>query len=539
MSFAGLSRRQFLERLGILGGIGAAYYGLGPIGLLPPANAAAGPPQINYNIGGGRHVVILGAGIAGLCAAYLLRNTQFKVTIIEPARQVGGRCLTLRGGDIIAEQHTDSHGEPFKPAVCQFDHDPQLYLNAGASRIPQSHSAILRYCRELKVKLQPFIFACRSNLLQNDQFNGGKPVPLRWVKHDLRGHIAEILMHAARDDQLAGFVRPENRRVFNQMVKYFGSLKESKQSLKYRGTRRGGYAKKPGAGPVRGTLRESFELNEILASGIWHTGLLSDMYLYWQSSLMQAEGGMDHIPRAFKKNLGANARLLLNRQAVGINRAADKVYIQQSGSGETLAADYCISTMAPPLLSTILDQSFAPDFKAALARTYMVPACKVGWQTKNRFWEEETEIYGGISWTKHMISQVWYPSHGFHSQKGVLTGAYMFGNSAESFGSMSNAARLAVAMAGGEKLHPGLFKQNIENGVSIAWQNMPGQAGGWAYYRNQPENPDYMKINEPQGRLLLAGDYYSYLSGWMEGAVLSAELAVKRLTRMAAEKKVA
>jgi len=36
------------------------------------------------------------------------------------------------------------------------------------------------------------------------------------------------------------------------------------------------------------------------------------------------------------------------------------------------------------------------------------------------------------------------------------------------------------------------------------------------------------------GRLLLAGDYFSYLSGWMEGAVRSAELAVKRIARMAA-----
>jgi monoamine oxidase len=43
-----------------------------------------------------------------------------------------------------------------------------------------------------------------------------------------------------------------------------------------------------------------------------------------------------------------------------------------------------------------------------------------------------------------------------------------------------------------------------------------------------------LTINKPQGRLLLAGDYFSYLSGWMEGAVLSAELDVTRIARMAA-----
>ncbi len=533
MSSDTVSRRQFLERLGMLAALGAAYYGLGKFGSLTPAQAYAGPPQIDPRIGRGQHVVILGAGIAGLCAAYLLRHTQFKVTILEPTNRVGGRCLTLRKGNIIAEENADHRGNLFKPVTCEFDRDPDIYFNAGPSRIPQSHTTILQYCKKLKVKLQPFIFACRSNLLQNDQFNQGKPVPVRWIKHDLRGYIAEVLMHATRDDQLAGFIKPSNRAAFNRLVKYFGSLRESDRSLKYLGTRRGGYARKPGAGQRPGTLRGPFDLDEILESGIWHTGLFSDMYLYWQSSLMQAEGGMDQIPRAFKNNLGPNARILFNRKAGRINRTADKIFIEQSESGEPLTADYCLATMAPPLLSKILDHSFAPDFKAALANAYMVPACKVGWQAGSRFWEEENEIYGGISWTKHIISQVWYPSHGFHTRKGVLTGAYRFGSSARKFGLMSHAERLAAAIEGGEKLHPGSFKRNIENGVSIAWQNMPGQAGGWVYHKNQAENADYAKINEPQGRLLLAGDYFSYLSSWMEGAVLSAELAVKRLTRMA------
>lgn len=528
-----LSRRQFLERLGLLGAMGAVYYGLGKYGLSAPAEAYAGPPQIDRHIGRGQHVVILGAGIAGLCAAYLLRNTQFKVTILEPANRVGGRCLTLRKGDIIAEQNTDHRGNSFKPVTCEFDRDPDIYFNAGAGRIPQNHTAILQYCKKLKVKLQPFIFACRSNLLQNDQFNQGQPVPLRRIKHDLRGHIAEVLMHATRDDQLAGFIRPANRAAFNQMVKYFGSLRESDQFLKYLGTRRGGYARKPGAGQMPGTLHGPIDLDDILESGIWHTGLFSDMYLYWQTSLMQAEGGMDHIPRAFKNNLGPNTLILFNRKAGRINRTGDKIFIERSESREPLAADYCLATMAPPLLSKILDHSFAPDFKAALANAYMVPACKVGWQTGSRFWEDENDIYGGISWTKHIISQIWYPSHGFHTRKGVLTGAYMFGNSARTFGLMSHAERMAAAIEGGEKLHPGSFKRNVENGVSIAWQNMPGQAGGWVYHNNQAENTDYAKINESQGRLLLAGDYFSYLSSWMEGAVLSAELAVRRLVRMA------
>jgi monoamine oxidase len=35
--------------------------------------------------------------------------------------------------------------------------------------------------------------------------------------------------------------------------------------------------------------------------------------------------------------------------------------------------------------------------------------------------------------------------------------------------------------------------------------------------------------------LVLAGDYLSFLPGWMEGAVRSAELAVERIARPAGE----
>ena len=59
-------------------------------------------------------------------------------------------------------------------------------------------------------------------------------------------------------------------------------------------------------------------------------------------------------------------------------------------------------------------------------------AGKVGWQAE-RFWETEDQIYGGISWTTDVITQIWYPSSGFLSAKGALTGAYMYGPEAETF----------------------------------------------------------------------------------------------------------
>jgi monoamine oxidase len=143
MTTEAISRREFLEHLGILGGLGALYSGMTGFGLLATAQATAGRPELEHLAGEGQHIVILGAGVAGLCAAYLLRNTGFKVTIVEPNAHVGGRCLTLRKSDIVAEEGTDNKGNPFELLICDFDAGPDFYFNAGPGRIPQNHRAIL------------------------------------------------------------------------------------------------------------------------------------------------------------------------------------------------------------------------------------------------------------------------------------------------------------------------------------------------------------------------------------------------------------
>ena len=93
-------------------------------------------------------------------------------------------------------------------------------------------------------------------------------------------------------------------------------------------------------------------------------------------------------------------------------------------------------------------------YMAAAASTPAMAAGKVGWQAE-RFWETEAQIYGGISWTTDTIDQIWYPSSGYLSAKGTLTGAYMRGAPAITFNQRPVAERLAIAREQGERLHPG------------------------------------------------------------------------------------
>ncbi|MGH3387263.1 MAG: FAD-dependent oxidoreductase, partial [Actinomadura sp.] len=100
------SRRGFLTRVGATGGAGAMFATMGALGLAPSAEASTRAPfqplqPSDFRLTGraAAKVVVLGAGIAGLTAAYELGKAGYDCTVLEAQDRVGGRNRTLRGGD--------------------------------------------------------------------------------------------------------------------------------------------------------------------------------------------------------------------------------------------------------------------------------------------------------------------------------------------------------------------------------------------------------------------------------------------------------
>ena len=145
----------------------------------------------------------------------------------------------------------------------------------------------------------------------------------------------------------------------------------------------------------------------------------------------------------------------------------------------------------------------------------------MAFQTHRRFWEEDQAIYGGIAWTDQDIRQIWYPSYGYHRNKGILIGSYTWGQAGSRFTHMRPSERLQAAMTEGTHVHP-QYATEIESGVSWAWQKAPFQKGGWPI-----KNHGAIKtLQNPDGAIYFAGDQVTALPGWQEGAALSAHAAV-------------
>jgi monoamine oxidase len=205
-----------------------------------------------------------------------------------------------------------------------------------------------------------------------------------------------------------------------------------------------------------------------------------------------------------------------------------QVYYQDGGATRFLAADYCISTIPMPVFKN-LKTNLDDEYMNAARNLPTAAAGKVGWQAE-RFWETKDQIYGGISWTTDVITQIWYPSSGYLSRKGTLTGAYMYGAAAEEFCAKPVAERLRLAKQQGDRLHDG-YSKHVEHGVAIGWHNMEFARMGWADEADPGFGTPAQALAAPQGRFLMAGDQLTYWSGWQEGSVISALEAVKAIDR--------
>src|SRR5260370_9061820 len=169
----GGTRRDCRERVGIAGGAAAVYETMVALGMLraPPAYAGAPRPQ---RLGGGKSVLVLGAGIGGLTGAHELVKAEYDVEVLEAADRIGGRSFTVRRGDVVEQA-----GLPDQ--ICRFD--AGLYFNAGPGRIPYHHQALIGYCRELGVELEVYVMEDRAALFQTDQAFAGKPGADRQLPH--------------------------------------------------------------------------------------------------------------------------------------------------------------------------------------------------------------------------------------------------------------------------------------------------------------------------------------------------------------------
>ncbi len=291
-----ISRRQFIARMARAGGFGAAFMTMHSLGLLGMVESSASADfPLPASTGRGARVIILGAGIAGLVAAYELRRAGFDCTVLEARERPGGRNWTLRGGSKLV--FNDGTAQE-----CSFDEEN--YFNCGPARLPSIHKTILGYCRELGVALEVEVNTSRSTLLQNDGVFGGKPVRQGQAINDTRGHIAELLAKCVQKGALDQEFTSDDHAVVLDFLKSYGALGKD---FRYSGSSRSGDSQLPGAAEQVEIHRDPLAMADLLKAKFLRPMLFEEM-LDMQATMFQPVGGMDRIPYAFAASLGKLVR---------------------------------------------------------------------------------------------------------------------------------------------------------------------------------------------------------------------------------------
>ena len=327
------SRREFLSRIGQAGGYSAAFVAMQGMGLIE-ARGAIRAESVAAPAGSGKgvKVVVLGGGIAGLVAAYELRALGYECTVLEARERPGGRNYTVRGGDTVSFMDGSKQ-------TCAWGAGG--YQNFGPARLPSIHPNMLGYCKKLGVELQVEVNMTNSAFLQNDAANAGKPVVMRQAVNDTRGHVSELLAKCVNQGALdADLVAGDKDRML-AFLRLYGSLDEAG---KYNGSDRAGYAKDAGAGDDAGVLSTPIDMHTLLDENFWQ-GMLFDQQFDMQATMFQPVGGMDRIPYAFAKSLGAIVKYGAPVTEIRNTAKGVQVAYTQHGAAKQVTADYCICAL--------------------------------------------------------------------------------------------------------------------------------------------------------------------------------------------------
>ena len=504
----GISRRDFLMRVGQAGGYSAAFATMQSLGLMPMKGETVKPIQAAPGSGKGVKVAVLGGGIGGLVTAYELKKLGYDVTLLEARDRPGGRNWTGRNGTKVE----------FVDGTTQtINWEEGNYQNLGPARLPSTHWTMLGYCRELGVPLEVEINTSRSTLLQNDKANGGAAVPQRKAINDTRGHVSELLSKCISQGALDQDISAEDRDRMKTFLRIYGPLDKTGA---YVGSDRAGYKMPPGAGTQLPEVEAPMDMHMLLDEGFWG-GMLYEEAWDWQATMMQPVGGMDRIPFAFAKALGPVVQFGSPVTAIKKTANGVKVSYTQKGIEKQLDANYCVIAMPFEILKKI-PNDLSPEFANVVEQSTAAGSYKIAWESR-RFWEQDYNIYGGLSFLAQGPSPVWYPSSRLMHPTGVVVAGYTE-EQGTPFWTMSLDEKFAASRASIEKIHPGHGKE-LTNPVFCGWRRVKWNEGSWIRgYGGGPSG--YNVIIEADGPIYFAGDTASHIVGWQEGAALSARRAV-------------
>ncbi len=415
--------------------------------------------------------VVIGAGFAGLAAAYKLKNAGWNVTVVEARDRTGGRVL--------------SHRLP---------QNRELVCELGAEWVGESHERIKALCRDFNIPLQKHQF---DDYLLRD---GRVSRPGAW-----------------------GFSE-QAKAAFDKIIKSYGKL-TAVQQRSIDNFDWWTYLEKIGFSEDDLRLRDLMDSTDF-GESIRHVSAFGALAEYAESSPKnemdyKMTGGNSRLAEEFAKRVGA--------EIIRLGTPVESV-VQRSGivtvktSSETIKADAVICTVpTQSLLKIKFDPPLPSIQRQAAEKLIYARISKNSVLYEKRFWKDEN-----FSMVSDTTSHYYF--HSTQNQpgtEGILT-AYAIGEKADVLASQSEERRMRVITR--DLIDFDDSAPRLAKGIaSYSWQRDKYTDGAYALYRPGQWFGIRPILQRPHGKVLFAGEHLADWQGFMEGAIETGESAAASL----------
>jgi monoamine oxidase len=482
-------RREFFRR----GALAAALLGSGLESLarepekLPPARQP-------------KNVLVIGAGLAGLVAAYELSRAGHRVTVLEARQRPGGRVWTLR--------------EPF---------DDGLYAEAGATWIPHSHSLTRDYSRH---------FGLRLDLVMP------WPAGLRAI-YDLRGERIRFKPGgrarwpvALRSDERGMGISALRNRYFGpglELLRDAEKWESPPEALRQLDAMSfADYLRSRGASDgARALLRLEMDW---WGDGIETVSALAHLRNYVLSPfrrMFTLRGGCDLLPRAFAERLSGRVRYSAPVRRIERHERGVTAFFTEAGAPQNLSADFLICTVPFSVLREIeIVPPFSAEKQKAVAELPYSSVTRIFLQTATKPWRKEG--LAGWAASDSPLGLVWDTTFDYRRDARGLLQIYSSGENARNFCALDEDERSALALEHLERILPGV-RAEFETSASWCWSEDEWARGGYCWFKPGQMTELLPHIARPEGRVHFAGEHTSAWPAWMQGALASGLRAAREV----------
>lgn len=487
-------------------------------------------------------VVVLGAGLAGLVAAYELRLLGHDVRVLEARARPGGRIETLRA-PFSAGLHAEA-GAMFVPSNHTIAMQTLAYFEAALVQIPPDHLGYRYFVRGVRVDdasdlaswpvkltrtpLQAWtatIAPLLAPLSTDLPAHGWVPVLDRALAPYCAQTIRELLVaHGITGDEL-DIVRLGYLSEWGDGIDVCSAgvvMRDAAVALAGRPGRLGHFA------PTRSGERSGGGTRGANASVGGERGAGAGSPPPTAPVVYTVRDGTDALPAAFAATAELRDRIAYEHAVVALRAHEDGITVTCEHGGRTtdITADRVICTLPFPVLRELaLDVPLSAGKAAAIRTLRTTSVTRVMLEFSTRTWDVGETT--GLVLTDLPIMFLNDQTINQPGEAGILE-AYVTGANARALQALTAEARIRDVLAQIEQVFPGI-SASFTTGTSKCWDEDPWARGDYCWFTCADMTTMLPHLATAEGALHFAGEHTSPVPGWMEGALQSGQRAAREV----------